>query len=62
MIDSNNSKEKDILKLYTFNCRGLREGSKRGKVLHWLKKYHNGIIYLQETHSTLDIENQWLKE
>ena len=47
----------ELLKLHTFNCRGLREGSKRRLVLNWLKKYYNGIILLQETHASLDIEN-----
>ena len=54
--------ETELLKLHTFNCRGLREGSKRRSILAWLKKYYNGIILLQETHTTHEIEQQWIKD
>ena len=52
----------ELLKLSTFNCRGLGEGSKRRTVLNWLKKFHKGIIFLQETHSTESSERYWKSE
>ena len=55
-------KKTEILKLSTFNCRGLREGSKRRTVFQWLRRFHNGIILLQETHSTEEVENNWKVE
>ena len=49
----------ELLKFSTFNCRGLAQCSKRRVVFNWLKKYHNGIILLQETHSTEASEKFW---
>ena len=51
-----------ILKINTLNCRGLRNGSKRREVFSWIKRYHNSIILLQETHSLQTSETQWQKE
>ena len=51
----------EILTLCTFNCRGLGEGRKRRMVLSWLQRYHSGIIFLQETHSTVSSEGCWVK-
>ena len=51
----------ELLKFSTFNCRGLGDGSKRRTVLSWLKRYHSGIIFLQETHSTELSEKEWKK-
>ena len=50
------------ISLSSFNCRGLRDGTKRRSIFRWLKTYHNGIILLQETHSTLDVEQTWRRE
>lgn len=52
----------ETLKLYTFNCRGLCNGSKRRAVLKWLKQFYPGIILLQETHSTQLSEKEWCKD
>ena len=54
-----------IHNLLSLNVRGLGNGIKRRGLFHWLKKYHNGknsIIFLQETHSTPEIETLWKKE
>ena len=50
------------LLLNSFNCRGLGEGRKRREVFQWLKKYHPGIVLLQETHSTVVSEKRWEQE
>jgi len=43
----------------SFNCNGLGEKSK-GKVFTYLKeKLRNGVIFLQETHSTDTSEKEW---
>ena len=54
--------EQELVKFCTFNCRGLGQASKRRTVFSWLKKYHNGIIFLQETHATESVEKSWKKE
>ena len=52
----------ELLRLCTFNCRGLGQHSKRRTVFHWLKKQYNGIIFLQETHCTEALISQWEKD
>ena len=52
----------ELLNLNTFNCRGLGEGSKRRTIFNWIKKYHKGITFLQETHSTELSQNIWRNE
>ena len=54
--------KEELLKLSTFNCRGLGQGSKRRMVMNWLSKYHNGVILLQETHTTELVEKVWRSE
>ena len=50
------------IKINSFNVRGLAESSKRRTVFHWLKRFHDGITLLQETHSTIALEQKWQKE
>ena len=50
------------LKVGTLNVNGLGNNVKRGEVLKWLTLKGEDIIILQETHSTTDIENRWLRE
>ena len=45
-----------------FNCRGLRNREKRLNIFSWLKRNHNGIVLLQETHSTILDEKKWESE
>ena len=54
--------KEELLKLSTFNCRGLGQGSKRRTVMNWLKKYHDGVILLQETHTVELVEQIWRSE
>ena len=48
-------------KVGSMNCNGLGDRNKRNKVLTWLKNKPENIILLQETHSTLELENEWKK-
>ena len=50
------------IRLNSFNTRGLCNDKKRRCIFNWLKKSHVGIIFLQETHSTIDCEDKWAKE
>ena len=61
MSDITQSMQEKLL-LNSLNCRGLADGRKRRAVFQWLKTYYNGIVLLQETHSTLLCEKQWLGE
>ena len=47
--------------LISLNVRGMREYKKCRKMLNWLFKHggESGISFLQETHGTPEIENQW---
>ena len=49
-------------KIGCMNCNGLGDKTKRNKVLTWLKGKPENIIFLQETHSTLELEDEWKKE
>ena len=51
--------EFEILNLSTFNTRGLADTTKRLTVFRWLKKYHDGIIFLQETHTSENMYKIW---
>ena len=44
----------------SFNCNGLGNKQKRDLVLNWLKEKQEDIFLLQETHSTTDLERDWL--
>ena len=48
--------------LASLNIKGLGEKKKRHEVFHWLQKYHNGIILLQETHCTTKYHETWRRE
>ena len=41
---------------------GLGQASKCRTVFSWLRKYHNGIIFLQETHANESVEKTWKRE
>ena len=49
------------LKVGSLNCNGLGEKNKLQKVLTWLKKKQENILFLQETHSTIEAEDTWKK-
>ena len=47
---------------HTYNARGLGDGVKRKIVFDWLREKHKGIILLQETHSTVEVEKIWASQ
>ena len=49
----------DKITINCFNCRGLRDNTKRSTVFNWLKTKHLGITLLQETHSIQTDEKTW---
>ena len=51
-----------ILKLNSFNARGLANSIKRRTIFNWIKTHHKGITLLQETHSTKSTEKMWLRD
>lgn len=46
---------------YSLNVRGLQGQNKMKLVFEWCKQFKNSIIFLQETHSSKNIENLWAK-
>ena len=49
-------------KLISLNVRGSAILKKRKSILTWCRKQKVGITFLQETHSTIQKENQWKAE
>ena len=43
----------------SLNARGIRTLEQRKALFHWLKKEKADVIFLQETYSTVDVENTW---
>lgn len=52
----------DKIEIFSLNARGLGQPTKRHKIFTWLQKQDMGLIMLQETHSTEDVEKQWRTE
>ena len=48
-----------LIKLSSFNCRGLQDYVKRRKIFHYMRNIENDIIFLQETHSDKKDEISW---
>ena len=48
--------------LSTFNCRGIQDFVKMRKVFHHLRSITNDIIFLQETHSSVNDEKFWKQQ
>ena len=49
--------------LFSWNVRGIGSYEKRRKVFNWIVKHssQNSVIFLQETHSMKQVENNWRK-
>ena len=50
------------LDIVSLNTRGLRDDFKRKTIFKWLQRYHNALnsfTFLQETHSTAEVERVW---
>lgn len=54
-------KDANQFRVMTLNARGLRDDYKNCKMFNWIAKHngHNSITFLQETHSSPEIENKW---
>ena len=48
--------------LLSLNARGIRDYFKRKSIFTWVKQQNTDIVFLQETYSTPDIENEWKSE
>lgn len=47
------------LNINSLNVRGLRNKLKRCTIFDWLKLKYKGIMFLQETHGSKEIEKEW---
>ena len=52
-------KELFDFKLLSLNVRGVRAATKRKALFTWLNERRYDIIFLQETYSTVDVEDIW---
>ena len=52
-------KEPFDFKLLLLNVRGIRSATKRKALFTWLNERRYDITFLQETHSTADVEDFW---
>ena len=52
----------ELLKICSFNARGLRDKVKRNAVFSYFQKHHKGILFLQECHSCINTEKIWKRE
>ena len=50
------------MKIVSLNARGLADKNKRQQVLRWRESKNSKVIFLQETHSTIDTELFWRSE
>ena len=50
------------LALISLNVKGLSNFKKRRMLYTWCRKKNTDIIFLQETHSTKEVENKWRSE
>ena len=48
-----------LIKLCSFNCRGMQDYIKRKKIFHYMRNLENDVIFLQETHSDKNDETFW---
>ena len=48
--------------LATLNIKGLGQKKNTREVFHWLRRYHNGIILMQETHCTKECQETWKRD
>lgn len=50
------------LELLSLNVNGLGDSFKRRSLFEWFKKCKQKLIFLQETHTCIDIESKWKSE
>ena len=51
-----------LLKMCSFNTRGIRDILKRRKLFHYLHRHNFDVIFLQETHSLTHDSRRWENE
>ena len=51
-----------VCNFVSLNVKGIREKSKRQKIFEWCRDKRTDIIFLQETYSTRDIEDNWKQQ
>ena len=56
VVNINNKSQFTLLSL---NVRGIRDSVKRKNIFEWCKSKGGDIIFLQETYSTVDVEDRW---
>ena len=62
-MDTCNSKaQSESIKFLSLNVRGLSNFHKRRAIFSWCRKQKSDLIFLQETHSTIERQDQWRKE
>ena len=47
------------INIASFNTRGILNNQKRRSIIHYFKERQCDLIFLQETHSKPELENQW---
>ena len=52
----------ETLRINCFNVNGLNGENKRNSIFQWIRANHNGISFLQETHSSSTSEDKWVRE
>ena len=52
----------ESIKFLSLNVRGLSNFHKRRAIFSWCRKQKTDLIFLQETHSTTERQDQWRKE
>lgn len=54
--------DKFAFNILSVNIRGMNDRKKRRNVFRWVKKNKYDICFLQEAHSTTEMENVWKNE
>ena len=53
---------KSNIRITTLNVRSIQDYKKRKSLCDWLTKHHNGIFFLQETHSVEENFRTWFTD
>ena len=54
--------EQNMIVIKSQNVRGLSNSMKRKRLFSWLQQTKADVLFLQETHSTPDSEDEWKKD
>ena len=58
----NSKAQPESIKFLSLNVRGLSNFHKRRAIFSWCRKQKSDLIFLQETHSTIERQDQWRKK